>query len=581
MWKEFSEESQNLDLDYLYQELDLLKSSLEVPYIDKRAKDDDLNEDLLEEVKIAFNEISLKEKGMKQLIQIMEFALDKYSTLSDEHRDTKSKLSSSENELTYYKDTIVANMTIQLERNENNLEDLEEELIKAEREIRELKEQINNQKPEVTIFKNIQEMEKRVRRQSMLETRGHITGLEEALETTKSTNQKIKGNLDSLKQEIVMLSKENKKLKRELQNAYDNNDRIARDVEELNKMKSAFEAEFTEVVDSKDNEITQLAKRQEHLMEELKRAGKKNKELEGKMSKFKEITSKSPVRARAEIQVDRIDTSASNEDDLKEEEKRSTTSVEDMFDEDIRENANYERRGTYESLKEVMGNRNSYYGRETETFLNGGDVEELKDDDSDEDFERMVDVGTQTVENTLDSRISLKTIEEEKYQTTLQSNGFDDSSRFSRSDNSTFSFPRIIRTKGDALEDFFKMSVLANKIGHQDLDKVCHIKAKKLYKKCKETSIPFQDWHNWIEKQINDLYLKKIYENKANSHKGVTKNFNRSNTEDSFIDISFQRSTTNGSDVDQLRKYFSDKSKNGNYHAFDGGNTSDKKCIIF
>lgn len=75
MWQDLDQDSQNLDLDYFTQELEYLKQSLKTPYIDKRAREDNLKDDLLEEIKIAFDEIANKEKNMKQLIQVMEFIL--------------------------------------------------------------------------------------------------------------------------------------------------------------------------------------------------------------------------------------------------------------------------------------------------------------------------------------------------------------------------------------------------------------------------------------------------------------------------------------------------------------------------
>ena len=75
MWRSFDQDNNLLDLEYLYQELDVFKEKLQLPYIDRRAREDDLNDDLLEEVKTAFEEISNKEKDLKQAVQVMEFLL--------------------------------------------------------------------------------------------------------------------------------------------------------------------------------------------------------------------------------------------------------------------------------------------------------------------------------------------------------------------------------------------------------------------------------------------------------------------------------------------------------------------------
>ncbi len=110
------------------------------------------------------------------------------------------------------------------------------------------------------------------------------------------------------------------------------------------------------------------------------------------------------------------------------------------------------------------------------------------------------------------------------------------------------------------------MIVLANKVAHQDLDRICQVKASQLYEKAKYQEIPFHEWGDWVEKQLNDLYLKAVYENKSGPNTFLTKTSTTQNSEDRFVDVSLKRKSIS-SDRDQLRKYFSDKSKNGNYHA--------------
>lgn len=91
------------------------------------------------------------------------------------------------------------------------------------------------------------------------------------------------------------------------------------------------------------------------------------------------------------------------------------------------------------------------------------------------DFVRYVDKGMQTVKD-YQFNIDLNPVEEEKYSTSIQ----DD---YSMELNSDVDTPRRINdsvlrssvresTRKDALEEYFKMTVLASKISHQDLDKV-------------------------------------------------------------------------------------------------------------
>jgi len=100
-------DSYQVDLEYLQKELEALKQSVKVTYIDKRARENDLNEDLLEEVKTAFNEISNKEKSIKQVIQLMEFLLERYSNLSSDYSEKIDKLETLEDDNTYLRDNVV------------------------------------------------------------------------------------------------------------------------------------------------------------------------------------------------------------------------------------------------------------------------------------------------------------------------------------------------------------------------------------------------------------------------------------------------------------------------------------------
>lgn len=65
----------------------------------------------------------------------------------------------------------------------------------------------------------------------------------------------------------------------------------------------------------------------------------------------------------------------------------------------------------------------------------------------------------------------------------------------------------------DAIEEFFRMTVLGLKIAHQDLDAVCQIKPQELYLKAKMLKIEFQHFHEYIETEINSQFLRSLYLN--------------------------------------------------------------------
>ena len=474
-------------------------------------------------------------------------------------------------------------MQIKLERTQNDLEEMEDELIKAETEIRDLKMKSSYSKPEVSVLNSITEMETRVRKQSLLETSGKINGLEEALKYHESSNKEMENKLDFYEKEALRLSKENKQLQQELYTANENNERIQKDIEQFNKMKVAFEVEFTEVVDAKDKEIGQLEKHISSIKEEYKSILRKNMEIEAKLSKFRLKSNQSSPGNKHEIQGERIDTSATNEEDELKFGWEGDAEPEGMiiFDGEINENVNYRLSDTYENLGDLMWSRNSYYGRDAEKFLSNGETVEIIENVED-DFERLVDIGTQTITGySTQLQLDLKPIEEEKYSTSLQNYSMELKSDLNLNE-STLSTSRGPSPRKDALEEYFKMAVLANKIAHQDLDKVCHIKSNILYEKVRYQQIPFQDWQSWIEKQLNQLYLDTMYEYKNENNSRLSSCENSDLFEEN-IGMDFQKRNTE-SKKGQLRKFFTEKSKKvDRYHKFSDEEVEPQKhkCIIF
>ena len=135
----------------------------------------------------------------------------------------------------------------------------------------------------------------------------------------------------------------------------------------------------------------------------------------------------------------------------------------------------------------------------------------------------------------------------------------------------------------DVLEEYFRMSVLAVKIAHKDLDKVCHIKASYLYSKAKYNEIPFQDWTAWIEQQLNKMYLDSVYKSQANRS-----SLHRSNSHGETL--RFDKSLSMKSDKDQLRDFINkgnkQQKKDGYMRLNDDvghrqSSSSCKNCVIF
>ena len=315
MWSQVITEDQMLDLDYLDRELEALKYSLEVPYIDRRARDNDLGDDLLEEVKTAFTEIANKEKTIKQVVQVMEFLLKKYSSITEDYQDTSERLNTSESDLNHYKKDIVGNLHIKLERTDNNLQKMEQQLVKSENEVRDLKRQLNAKIPETSVLNGMKDIESRVRRQSAFDNNYKINGLEEALKSHESNHQELEDQIKEQQEENDRLEEQNDNLEEELQTLYASQDVFQNDFKALNSIKQGLEVEFIEVVEAKESEIDRLTKDLLYYKEEYERTLRINKEVELKFSRLLvKSTSSSPER-EIRKNADRVDTSASIEDD--------------------------------------------------------------------------------------------------------------------------------------------------------------------------------------------------------------------------------------------------------------------------
>jgi chromosome segregation ATPase len=303
------------DIEYLEKELEIVKESVLIPYIDIRARENDLNDDLLEEVKIAFNEISNKEKTIKHVVQLMDFLLERYSKITEDYTEKAEKLACLEEDNLYLRDNVISNLTTKLDRAEKNIEEMERHLITAENEVRDVKLQQIAKPQENLVLKSMNALEQRVRRQSLLDSSTRINGLEEALQKYKSNIAILEKQLDSKTKKLEDLKKENESLRKDLDIAIENREVTENDMAELNKMKMSLEQEFGEAVENRETEINKLKKQLLSVQEEYDKVVKDNKELESKLSIFRSSkSSESPTRQPMK-NGDRIDTQASNNDD--------------------------------------------------------------------------------------------------------------------------------------------------------------------------------------------------------------------------------------------------------------------------
>ena len=252
-------------------------------------------------------------------------------------------------------------------------------------------------------------------------------------------------------------------------------------------------------------------------------------ELESKLAKLCSKSSDSPI-SKVIKNGDRVETQASNDDDPTKRfddhiaDAESDSDHEILFDNQENFTVTLHNRETSENLADflMMGSRNSYHGDTGYEDEHDGFLRNLNRQNTD-DLARLVDKCIQTERNEPKTfALKLEPIEEEKYNTAIQDESVDiDLDDLRRVNDSCNNSSLLSPTKRkDALEEYFKMTVLATKIAHQDLDKVCHVKSSKLYEKAKYKKIPFHEWHSWMDQQLNQMYLQAIYENK-NIGKGL------------------------------------------------------------
>lgn len=107
--------------------------------------------------------------------------------------------------------------------------------------------------------------------------------------------------------EITLEKKEEiiKKLRndnKEMQTIYEKYEHLQHDVKTLTQIKASLEADFTEAVDSRDNEIDVLKKHILNQQEEIQKLSKQNVEMDIKLSKFSKSKKNKP---KEEIKTDK------------------------------------------------------------------------------------------------------------------------------------------------------------------------------------------------------------------------------------------------------------------------------------
>jgi len=195
---------------------------------------------------------------------------------------------------------------------------------------------------------------------------------------------------------------------------------LQNDVKMLTNIKSSLEVEFSEAVDTRDNEISSLKKQLVRNFEELEKANKANKELEHSLAKFKRrrksnITLQNQAKTNFEFKKqdvqnetqcmqkvnDRVETQASIEEEFNpkyenQADEESESDSDQMFDNSDNFTVTINNRGTNDNLADLIGNRTSYHGElMEEEFL----FEHLNIDKAEQQAKsQRSDKGTQTKE---------------------------------------------------------------------------------------------------------------------------------------------------------------------------------------
>lgn len=514
---QFNDVTQSLDFEQIEQELEELKYELETPYIDKRAIN---NENILEELQACFNEVSEKEKTLKQLIQVFEFVIEKNNDVTESYKEIYHTLRASEED-NIFKDSLIKGYKEKILKLEEAVDKMEQQNVDLQHDALKLQRQLKTKDIENMPQNHLQAFEARVKRQSLIDTSGTISGLQEALKSSRSDQEEMESTIDDKNNIIDNLKRENT----QLLNNYNEQTRkfksLEDDLSKMNEMKQQLENEFNLAVHDHEAHIENLIKQRDTCKSEYAILQKTYKELEVKLGKVCNKVDTKPSSGRVETEASNNEDDPAKKYEVVSEEADDNQSINsDLFRGDQYELV-AERRDTYEKIGDLM-NRSSYYG-EIE-FLDDPRSRGPSFEKKPDDLVRFIDQSTQTSNHPDIPVLNLNKVEESKFLPSINEEDEEDRSMSfasRRSMSSNINLNASIRK--DALEEYFKMSVLAQKMSHKDLDSVCHLKSSQLYYKVRTKNIPFYRWYSWIEQELTQQYLHALY-NRQSSNNTLRRN---------------------------------------------------------
>ena len=65
----------------------------------------------------------------------------------------------------------------------------------------------------------------------------------------------------------------------------------------------------------------------------------------------------------------------------------------------------------------------------------------------------------------------------------------------------------------NANQEYFQMCLLSYKCNHKHISQILTLDGRELYEEVCKENLEFFKWHQWIDKKIGSLYLKRVYSN--------------------------------------------------------------------
>jgi hypothetical protein len=98
---------------------------------------------------------------------------------------------------------------------------------------------------------------------------------------------------------------------------------------------------------------------------------------------------------------------------------------------------------------------------------------------------------------------------------------FRDSENFVVVVGDSFLIPSTKDMRKEPYEEYFILTTQAVKMNSAYMDTVCVVPHLVLFEKAKNENVPFHKWHGWIESQLNNEYIQKLYRNKSYRFQGL------------------------------------------------------------